>query len=91
MQWKVISARADRRKCSVEALIARGLSFGGNILLTRTIAILTGPVGWTISGVWTAVDIAGAAYRVTIPAAIQIAALRQQQIYGDMAEQVKFG
>ncbi|VBG63282.1 DUF3944 domain-containing protein [Burkholderia cepacia] len=75
----------------LKALIGRGLSFGGNILLTRTMAILTGPVGWIISGVWTAVDIAGAAYRVTIPAVIQIAALRQQQMYGDMAEQVKFG
>lgn len=74
----------------LKALIGRGLSFGGNILLTRTMAILTGPVGWIISGVWTAVDIAGAAYRVTIPAVIQIAALRQQQMYGDMAEQVKF-
>jgi uncharacterized protein YaaW (UPF0174 family) len=75
----------------LKALIGRGLSFGGNILLTRTMALLTGPVGWIISGVWTAVDVAGAAYRVTIPAVIQIAALRQQQMYGDIADQVKFG
>ncbi|MFM0703574.1 YaaW family protein [Paraburkholderia sediminicola] len=74
----------------LKALIGRGLSFGGNIILTRTMAVLTGPIGWIISGIWTAVDIAGAAYRVTIPAVIQIAALRQKQLYGNLAEEISF-
>ena len=60
----------------VKVLIGRGLTLGGNVLVTRTAAILTGPIGWVITGLWTAVDIAGPAYRVTIPAVIQIAYLR---------------
>jgi uncharacterized protein YaaW (UPF0174 family) len=74
----------------VKALIGRGLSFGGNIVLTRTMAILTGPIGWVITGLWTAIDIAGPAYRVTIPAVIQIAALRQKHLYEGQAEEVAF-
>ena len=58
--------------------------------LTRTMAILTGPIGWVITGLLTAIDIAGAAYRVTIPAVIQVAALRQQHLYGKQAEEVNF-
>jgi len=73
-----------------KALIGRGLSFAGNATLTRTMGILTGPIGWVITGIWTAVDIAGAAYRVTIPAVIQVAALRQQNFYGKQAEEVNF-
>jgi uncharacterized protein YaaW (UPF0174 family) len=75
----------------LKALIGRGLTFGGNILLTRTMAILTGPIGWIITGLWTAVDIAGPAYRVTIPAVIQIAVLRQKHLYEDIASDVEFG
>ena len=74
----------------LKALIGRGLTFGGNILLTRTMAILTGPIGWAITGVWTAVDIAGTAYRVTIPAVIQIAVLRQKNLYADQVNELEF-
>lgn len=62
----------------LKALIGRGLSFGGNILLTRSMAILTGPIGWALTALWTLIDAGGAAYRVTIPAVIQIAALRSK-------------
>lgn len=62
----------------LKALIGRGLSFGGNILLTRSMAILTGPIGWALTALWTLIDVGGAAYRVTIPAVIQIAALRSK-------------
>lgn len=74
----------------LKALIGRGLSFGGNILLTRTMAVLAGPIGWIVTGLWTAVDVAGPAYRVTIPAVIQVAALRQKHLYGDVADQMSF-
>lgn len=72
----------------LKALIGRGLSFGGNIVLTRTMAILTGPIGWVITGLWTAIDIAGTAYRVTIPAVIQVAVLRQKYLCAELAEEV---
>ena len=74
----------------VKALIGRGLSLAGNAALTRTMAILTGPIGWVITGLWTAIDIAGAAYRVTIPAVIQIAALRQKHLYEKQASEISF-
>ena len=74
----------------MKALIGRGLSFAGNAALTRTMAILTGPIGWVITGLWTAVDIAGPAYRVTIPAVIQAAVLRQKCLYEKQAEEVEF-
>lgn len=72
------------------ALIGRGLTFAGNAALTRTMAILTGPIGWVITGIWTAIDVAGAAYRVTIPAVIQVAALRQKHVYEKNAKEVSF-
>ena len=74
----------------LKALIGRGLSLAGNAALTRTMAILTGPIGWVITGLWTAIDIAGAAYRVTIPAVIQVAALRQKYLYENQASEVSF-
>ena len=74
----------------LKALIGRGLSFAGNAALTRTVAILTGPIGWVITGLWTAIDIAGTAYRVTIPAVIQVAALRQKYLYEQQASEVSF-
>lgn len=61
----------------LKALIGRGLSVASNAALMRVMSILTGPIGWAITAIWTAVDIAGAAYRVTIPAVIQVAYLRK--------------
>ncbi len=60
----------------IKAIFQRGLSLGANAALTRGLSILTGPVGWIITGVWTAIDIAGPAYRVTVPACILVATLR---------------
>jgi uncharacterized protein YaaW (UPF0174 family) len=71
-------------------LIGRGLSFAGNIALTRAMAVFTGPIGWVLTGIWTAFDIAGPAYRVTIPAVIQIAALRKKYLVGDAAADEPF-
>jgi uncharacterized protein YaaW (UPF0174 family) len=74
----------------LKAILGRGLSLGANAALTRTIAILTGPIGWVITGLWTAIDIAGPAYRVTIPAVIEVAALRQKYLYADKIEDINF-
>ncbi|MBS9425684.1 DUF3944 domain-containing protein [Photorhabdus caribbeanensis] len=63
----------------MKALIGRGLSFAANGTLMRTISVLAGPIGWAITGTWTAIDIGSAAYRITIPAVIQVAFLRSQQ------------
>ncbi|WP_313651305.1 ubiquinol-cytochrome C chaperone family protein [Pseudomonas soli] len=52
--------------------------------LGRGVAALTGPVGWVLTGVWTAVDLAGPAFRVTAPCVLHIAMLRQRKIAEDL-------
>ncbi|CAM4328404.1 YaaW family protein [Vibrio agarivorans] len=59
-------------------ILGRGLSFATNRTITKLASILSGPIGWTLSGIWTAYDIAGPAYRVTIPCVIHIAMLRKK-------------
>ena len=70
----------------LKALTGRGLSFVGNTILTRVSSIIAGPIGWAVTGIWAAYDIAGPAYRVTIPAVIEVTALRQKYLYGDLIE-----
>lgn len=53
-------------------------AFASGTVLSRTLTILTGPVGWALTAAWTAYDIAGPAYRVIVPAVIYIAYLRQK-------------
>lgn len=57
-------------------LFGKGLQFAANATLAKVMAVLTGPVGWTVTAIWTVSDIAGPAYRVTIPAVMQVALLR---------------
>lgn len=59
-----------------KALVGRGLSVAANAALTRSMAIFVGPIGWAVSAIWLLVDIAGPAYRVTIPSVILVAYLR---------------
>ncbi|MBE2895695.1 DUF3944 domain-containing protein [Pasteurellaceae bacterium HPA106] len=70
-------------------LIGRGLALAANAGLARGAAILTGPIGWVITGIWAALDIAGPAYRVTIPAVIQVAYLRFLMTHSEFAEQLE--
>lgn len=77
----------------MKALFGKGLTFAGNQMLTKFASIITGPIGWAITAIWTAHDIAGAAYRVTIPAVIQVAYLRslaENREAIELAEQIKF-
>ena len=59
-----------------KVLLKRGLSVGANAALSRWIGVFVGPIGWVLTGIWTLVDIAGPAFRVTIPAVIQVAYMR---------------
>lgn len=58
------------------ALLGTGLSFATNAVITRTVGTLLGPIGWIATGLWLAVDLAGPAYRKTVPAVVHIALLR---------------
>lgn len=72
-------------------IFGRGLTLVGNATLTRSLAVLAGPIGWILTGIWTAIDIAGPAYRVTIPAVVLVATLRKKRkkysvaLIGDVA------
>lgn len=59
-------------------VLGHGLKLGTNAALMRGASILTGPVGWAITGIWTAIDLAGPAYKVTIPCVIHVAMLRKK-------------
>lgn len=59
--------------------VGRGIAvLASGTVLSRTLSILTGPIGWALTAAWTAYDIAGPAYRVIVPAVIYIAYLRQK-------------
>ncbi|WP_341847630.1 flagellar biosynthesis protein FlgG [Helicobacter pylori] len=45
-------------------------------MLKKTLGILAGPIGWVITGALVSINLAGPAYRVTVPACVLIAALR---------------
>jgi len=59
------------------ALLGSGLRFATNAAITRTIGMALGPIGWVASGAWLAVEIAGPAFRKTVPAVVHVAMLRQ--------------
>lgn len=59
-------------------ILGHGLRIGTNAALTRTVSILTGPIGWAITGIWTAIDVAGPSFKVTIPCVIHVAMLRKK-------------
>ena len=61
-------------------LIGRGLSFAANRTLTQAMASFSGPIAWAITIIWTLYDLAGPAYRVTIPCVIQVAYIRQKTL-----------
>lgn len=67
-------------------------AFATGSVLSRSLSVLTGPIGMAITAAWTAYDIAGPAYRVIVPAVIYIAYLRRKNqrlalpIYGEVDE-----
>lgn len=50
-------------------------------LAGRGVAVFLGPIGWILTGIWTAIDLAGPAFRVTAPCVLHIAMLRQKMIW----------
>jgi len=59
-------------------VIGRGAAIVGARSLQRSIGALAGPLGWVILAGWAAWDIASPAYRVCVPAVIQVALMRPQ-------------
>ncbi len=65
---------------TAKAILGRGLAFTATAPLMRGISVFAGPIGWAITGVWTAFDLASPAYRVTVPCVVQIAYIRQKSL-----------
>jgi len=67
------------------ATVAEGAAasiLGFKVATMSPIALFLGPMGLMLSGIWSAADLAGAAYRVTVPCVIQIALMRQKALKG---------
>ena len=67
-------------------ILGKGLTLAANAALTRTMGLVAGPVGIALTAIWTAYDLAGPAYRVTVPAVLYVAMLRLKQNQGDAAD-----
>ena len=63
-------------RMTIELLIGRGIAMAGMGIFSRCISVFFGPIGWLLLTGWTVWDLMGPAYRVTIPAVIQIAYMR---------------
>lgn len=63
-----------------KAVLGRGLALAANAGLVRAIGIFAGPIGMAITALLTIPAISGPAFRVTLPAVVQIAAMRQQML-----------
>lgn len=60
-----------------KAILGHGLSFAANAGLTKFLSIFTNPIIALLTGAWTVWQIAGPAYRVTVPAVTYVACLRR--------------
>ena len=63
-------------KSMMNVLVIRGVATAGMETVGRAIGGFAGPIGWVALSVWTAYDIASPAYRVCVPAVIQVASMR---------------
>ena len=58
--------------------LGHGLTLAGNAALARAVSICAASISWAVTDLWTVTDIAGPAYRVTIPSVILVAYLREK-------------
>lgn len=59
-------------------ILGRNLVFGATAPFMAGMSALAGPIGWVITAVWTAFDLASPGYRVTVPCVIQVAYMRKK-------------
>lgn len=60
----------------VEIITVRGVATAGIETATRAVSSALGPIGWIALGAWTVYDISSPAYRVCVPAVLQVAYMR---------------
>ena len=66
----------------VEIITVRGVATAGIETATRAVGGALGPIGWIALGAWTVYDITSPAYRVCIPAVLQVAYMRLNRFNG---------
>lgn len=57
--------------------VGMSLTLAGNAAITKTLGVIIGPVGWVLTGIWTAVDLGSASMKVCVPVVIYLSAMRQ--------------
>ncbi|GAA8520567.1 hypothetical protein HpDR58_12680 [Helicobacter pylori] len=77
-----------------DAMVRQTLGHGlssvvGKVALKKTLGILAGPIGWVITGMLVSINLAGPAYRVTVPACVLVATLRKKLKAEQEAEQAR--
>ena len=75
----VVVADAVLKQATGVGLRNTGLPVATSVVLGRLAAALWGPIAWAITGLITAIQIAGPSYKVTIPSVVLIAYLRRKQ------------
>lgn len=70
-----------------KVILGKGLPFKVMGMLMKSLKVVTGPIGWVVTGAWAVADMAAPAYRVTVPAVVQIAYIRQKLLF-DMTHRV---
>ena len=61
-------------------ILGHGLRMAANAGIARGIGIIAGPIGWAVTILWTLFDIAGPAYRISVPCVLQVAYIRQKSL-----------
>lgn len=64
------------------------LKITAGAIIKKAVGLLSKPFTWAVTGMFTAYNVSGPAYKVTVPAVIYIAAIRQRYINGPVAIQV---
>lgn len=67
-------------QATARALLGKGVAIATTGGVMRGASVLAGPIGWAITGIWTAFDLASPAYRISVPCVIQLAYMRQQAL-----------
>ena len=75
-KWALIIANSIANAIA-GAIATGGLPFVANTVLVRVLHNLIGPIGWGLTALWAASIVTGPAYRVTVPAVLQVIALRR--------------
>lgn len=59
-------------------ILGKGLAFGVNTGITKSLGVALGPIGMAFTGAWLLNDLAGPAYRITAPSVLQIGYIREK-------------